>query len=138
VGTTGSPAWRATALHNLGYVTYRQGDERQAAALLAEALVLCMELGDRRGMAECVASLGCVAARTRPERAARLLGAAMGTLDAAGPHLSRINRADYDHALAIARHRLGDGAFETAWRQGRVLTLEQAAMQALGDDPVRR
>jgi len=42
-------------------------------------------------------------ARTRPERAARLLGAAMGTIDAAGPHLSRINRADYEHALAIAR-----------------------------------
>jgi len=138
LGPAGLAGWRAATLHNLGHATHRLGDARAARDLFAEALVLCRELGDRRGVAECVAGLACALAATQPERTGRLLGAAMASIDAAGPHLSRSSAGDYAHAQGIARRQLGDAAYDEAWRQGWALSLEQAAALALEDtDAVR-
>jgi len=42
------------------------------------------------------------------------------------------DRTDYyDHAVARVRAALGEQAFETAWTEGRALTLEQAIAYAL-------
>ncbi len=138
LGPAGPAGWRAATLHNLGHATHRLGDARAARDLFTEALVLCRELGDVRGMAECVAGLACALAATQPERTGRLLGAAMASIEAAGPHLSRSSAGDYAHAQGIARRQLGDAAYDGAWRQGWALSLEQAVALALEDtDAVR-
>jgi len=135
LGAAGPPGWRITYLHNLGHVLHRQGDDRQARALFAEALVLCRALGDRRGVAESVAGLACLLAETQPEHTARLLGAAAAVIEAMGAQVSRPNQAEYDQGLAFARSRVGDAACDAAWRHGRTITLEQAVTAALTDGP---
>src|SRR5439155_26698516 len=75
-------------------------------------------LGDRKGVAECVAGLAGVVVESEPGRAARLLGAASGAVEARGTALSTSNRPGYDRTLATARARLGDEAFGAAWAAG--------------------
>lgn len=133
IGEEGPQGWRALYLHNLGHATSHLGDKQQARALFAEALVRYQDVGDRRGVLECVASLAGLLADTDPERTARLVGAATALADAMGTRPSQLNRTDYDNTLATAHHRLGDEAFEVAWRHGRSLTLELAVADALED-----
>lgn len=131
IGQEGPQGWRALYLHNLGHAKGHLGDERQARALFAEALSRYRDIGDRRGVLECVAGLASLIADRDPERTARLLGAATAVADAMGTRLSQLNRTDYDNSLATARRRLGDEAFEAAWRQGRSLSQELAITYAL-------
>lgn len=135
LGGAGPPGWRADYLHNLGHVTHRQGDHRQARGLFAAALVLCRELGDRRGMAQSVAGLACLVAETQPQRTARLFGSVTATVEALESHLNRSNQADYDHSLTTARGQLGEEAFGAAWTQGQALPLERAVAEALEEYP---
>jgi hypothetical protein len=111
------------------------GDKQRASQLLVEALVRFQELGDCRGVAECVAGLACLAGETEPERMARLFGAASASIEALGPQLNPPDQADYDCSLALARRQLGNETFDAAWTEGRTLTLEQAVMEALEDSP---
>ncbi len=131
IGEGGPPGWRADALHTLGYVTHRQGDDREARKHFAKALVLRRERDDQRGMAESVAALACLIAGGQPHRAARLLGSTAAAAEAMGYTLIQSNRDDRDLALTTARSRLGDDVFDSAWRQGRSLTLERAVVEAL-------
>jgi predicted ATPase/DNA-binding XRE family transcriptional regulator len=122
---------RAVYRHNLGHATHRLGDRDQARTLFAEALSRFRELGDRRGMAECVAGLAGLVAESEPERTARVFAATSTIAADMGSRLNPSNQADYDYALAIARARLGDRAFDAAWAEGRSMTLEQAIAEAV-------
>jgi tetratricopeptide (TPR) repeat protein len=126
---------KAVYRHNLGHAMHGLGDRAAARDLFAEALALFQELGDRRGMAECVAGLAGLIAESEPERTARLFGAASAIVDAMGSRLNKANWGDYDYTLAIARARLGNDVFDAAWRQGRSLTLEQAIAEAMRIGP---
>jgi hypothetical protein len=117
--------------HNLAHAVHRLGDRDQAHGLFTEALALFRELGDRRGMAECVAGLAGLVAASEPERTVRLFGATSAIADTMGSRLAPSNQGDYDYALAIARARLGDQAFDAAWGQGQLMTLEQAVAEAV-------
>ena len=134
-GAAGPPGWRTETLRALGHATHLLGDDRAARAHFTEALRLCRDLGDRRGVAECVGGLACLAAGTQPGRAVRLLGAATAAVAASGPYLSRSDQDDFDRSLAASRSRLGDGAYEAAWRRGQAMSLEQAVADALEEAP---
>jgi tetratricopeptide (TPR) repeat protein len=131
VGEEGPQGWRALYLHNLGHATSHLTDEQQARALFAEALARYQDVGDRRGVLECVAGLAGLVADRDPERTARLVGGATAIADAMGTRLSQLNRTGYVNSLATAHRRLGDAAFEAAWEQGRSLTLELAIAEAM-------
>jgi predicted ATPase/DNA-binding XRE family transcriptional regulator len=122
---------QAVYRHNLAHATHRLGNHTQARDLFAQALSLFRELGDQRGLAECVAGLAGLVAESEPERTARLFGATSAIIGAMGSRLNPSNQADYHYALAIARARLGDDAFDAAWVAGRSLTLEQALAEAV-------
>ena len=126
--------WRiGAALHNVGQVVQHHGDTRRAAALFGESLTLMRQLGDTRAVAHCLAALAGTAARGGDdERAARLFAAADALLDGIGARLDPADRAERDRQVAATRARLGDAAFEAALAQGRALSLEQAAAEALG------
>jgi predicted ATPase/class 3 adenylate cyclase len=61
ISSHASPAARASALHVLGMLSYRQGDHQTARPLLEECLALQRELGDRTGVANLLNNLGVVA-----------------------------------------------------------------------------
>lgn len=100
-----------TTLHNLGYLALHRGNHRKALALFRDSLMQAKDAGDRRAL-NCLAGLAGVAARTAPERAARLFGAAATLMAAAGVSLEPVNRADHDRSLAAVKAHLGERAFE--------------------------
>jgi hypothetical protein len=100
--------------------------------LLAEALVLLQEVGDKWGIADGLERLARVAvAQGQAERAAWLCGAAARLRTAIGAPLPPAERTLYESALADARTALGNESFAAAWAHGQALSLEQviAAMQ---------
>jgi hypothetical protein len=127
-------------LRTLGHVAHHEGDDRQAAALFAESLMLNQQLGERRGIAACLAALGAVAGtQGRRERAARLYGATQALLDAIGaaqllPH----DQATYERNLATVHTQLGDETFAVAWAAGRAMPLEEVIAEALDERVVYR
>lgn len=124
----------ARLLHNLGYVTLRLGDCEQARANFKESLRMFQEMGNKRGMAECVAGLaGLAAAQDRPhlKRAARLLAAAEAQLRAAGASWWPADQVEYERTLALIQAALDPETFTAAWTQGQAMSLAEAISEAL-------
>lgn len=123
-------------LHNLGYMALQAGNTRRALRLFRESLILFRDLGDQRGIAECLAGLaGALAAMRLPDRAARLFGAGEALMEAAGASMWRANLADYERNRGVARGQMDDAAFAAAWETGRALTAEQAIAEAVKPEP---
>jgi predicted ATPase/DNA-binding CsgD family transcriptional regulator len=123
---------RPSLLHNLGYVALHERDYARSRELFGESLGLFQRFGERRGVAECLVGFASIAAAAgRPDRAARLFGAAEAAFEALGTQLSASNRADYARHRAIARASMRPAAFTAAWTSGQQLRLEQAVDEAL-------
>jgi tetratricopeptide (TPR) repeat protein len=123
----------ADSLCNLGNVACEQGDYQTARTTFEEALAIRHARGDQRGTASSLEGLAAVvAALGRSLKAARIWGAAERLRTEVGAPLSPNDRTDYERRVAEARAVLGDdAAFDRAWREGCVLTLEQAMELAL-------
>jgi hypothetical protein len=61
----------------------------------------------------------------------RLVAAANALRNAIGAAAWPLEHARSERNLAVARHRLGPRPFERAWREGSVMTVEQATAYAL-------
>jgi len=127
-----SKALLPTALYNLGCVLIHFGELDRSQALFRESISI--EL-DRRIHIDChIMGFSFLAnARGQPLRATRLLAASQMLREALGIHVDVGDRPDYEHALADLRAQLGDAAFEAAWAEGQVLSLEQAVALALNE-----
>ena len=129
----------AGSLSNLGYLALNQGDYPAAGALLEESLAIRRELGDRFGIPYSLEGLAAVVAARRDSlRGARIWGATERLRAEIGTPLPPNERSDYDRRVAAARIASGDDvAFDSAWQEGRCLTLDQAIDVALtGSHPV--
>ena len=124
----------ATSLSNLGDVACAQSDYDSARAFHQESLEIQRAQGDRARIAPALEGLAEVAvAFSMPGRAARLLGVAERLREDIGAPRSPVERPQYDRAVSAARAGLGDDAtFDTAWREGRAMPLEEAIEYALG------
>src|SRR5262249_38114373 len=102
-----------------------------AAARLLESLALFRQLGDQRGMAECLAGMAGVAGATgQPERAARLFWAAAALLTTIGAVLLGAHLADHGTnagAVRAGRDRATGGG---AWAHGAAVSLAEAIAEA--------
>lgn len=132
----GSREIASVALPTLAAIARTGGDREKAAYLLAEGLTLSAEVGDRTNVAYYLEGLAELAASGDAlERAARLGGAAEATREGieviAYPHAS--DRTSFEWQPA-ARAKLGERAWEDAWRQGRAMTTEQAVGYALEEE----
>jgi non-specific serine/threonine protein kinase len=123
------------ALAALGRIAATQGDAARAAAMHRQALGARRQLDDRRGVAFSVAELGlALAAGSEAADGVTLLGAA----DALYARLSvaAVLLPDWqdarERAFAAARVHLGQTAFESAYRRGASLSLDEAVEAALG------
>jgi non-specific serine/threonine protein kinase len=118
----------------MGFVALHRGGVERAGGMFEDALRSLQNLGDRAGMLYCLTGAASVnALRGAPDRAARLWGAAEALGEtAAVPLLPAIaSRYDYEGHVAAARSRLGEGAFEAAWSEGRAMAPEEAVDYAL-------
>jgi predicted ATPase len=119
-------------LDELGLLARLEGDLEAAEACHRESLTLRRPLGGTPNTAACLEALATLASEQgRPERAARLLGAAAALRDVAGTPIPLRDRADYERDLAAVRAALGDEAMALAWEAGKALDREQAIALAL-------
>jgi non-specific serine/threonine protein kinase len=116
-----------SVVHNLGYIALAAGDHARAFASFGEALAQFRRTGDRRGAAECVIGFGCVlSARGDAFLAIQCFAAGSSALERLESQLWPSNRADYERWLAVARARVVEGVFESAWTAGSAWTIEEA------------
>lgn len=121
----------------LGLAELGWGDPERAAVLFEELLRLASKLRDKVDLAYCFLGLAAAAGlRGQPERAARLWGAAEVLREEIGLPLSPLGRAHYDYEryLGIARSRLDEEAWTSAWAEGEAMTREEAIEYALGSE----
>jgi len=120
------------ALKGMGRVALAEGDHAAARRLFEESLTLDREIDDGYMTIASLAWLGGVAVRAgQLDRGAKLLGAAGGLLQSMGVTLFREDRLPYERALSAARSQLEPEKFETAWGEGRSMSLEDATEYAL-------
>lgn len=126
----------AMALGNLADLACKQGDLARAAGLHRESLCVCERLENRQaiagsleGIARVMAALGLVL------QAARLYGAAEALREAAGAPLLDSERLAYDHAVSAARAGVEETAWQSAWVEGREMSVPQAIAAAVAGCP---
>jgi ATP/maltotriose-dependent transcriptional regulator MalT len=129
-------------MFGMGLVARSQGDYERAQTCDMASLALKweMRLGAHLFNLDdlLLAELGGLAnVRGKPERAARLLGAAealLGSIDNLLPPF----RADFERDVAAVRAHLGETAIAAAWAEGQAMTREQAITYALQAEPSER
>ncbi|WP_214322849.1 ATP-binding protein [Nonomuraea sediminis] len=126
---------RSWVLLYFSWVMWREGDHRRAGLMAAECLRINRALDDRVDTGHCLEILAWVAAADEPEHAARLLGAAHATMAAIGAPLYPFFQPDHDRCTAATREALGDRRFTTLFEAGAALTIEQAAAEAMHENP---
>jgi DNA-binding CsgD family transcriptional regulator/tetratricopeptide (TPR) repeat protein len=119
-------------LHNLAHVRLSQGDGVQAVKLFSQASNEFRELGDEKGVTDCVMGLAGVAIQMgQPEKGTRLFGACEKIKQENGTTWWPANRIAYKRYLSRLHDQLDDARFNAAWKEGRAMTLEQAIEYAL-------
>lgn len=116
----------AWAQEGLGHSALAQGELATARAWLIASLAQFRGLGDRAGVAWCLAGLGSAAGLSgQGVQAARLWGAAESLRTALGARRAPGTLALYEQAVATVRAALDERVFAAAWDDGRVQPLEQ-------------
>ena len=124
----------AEALLELGRVARMQGEDARALALCRESLVLSRKLDNKAYIAFSLTALaGIIQATGDPARAARLFGAAEMLLESSSAVLDPRGRLEYDHDLVAARLQLGETVFAQEWQEGRMMKIDHAVMEAIGN-----
>jgi predicted ATPase len=134
-----NPNWLAHSYEFRALVAYLRGDHQRARDLLASALPLYLQIGNRVCGAHCLETTAALAAATGQQHgAAQLLGAAermRELLDTAAPPYERIVR---ERGVADVQAALDDDTAATARKHGRELGFEDAMALArtLAGQPV--
>lgn len=122
----------ANALHNLGHVTLRRGEDTRALGLFQTCLRVDIQGEETVRSGPTVAGIaGVWQARGQPQRAARLLGAAAMMAETGGFALEAADRADTERILAAVRSQVSAEEFVAAWGEGHAMSLEEAVAYAL-------
>jgi DNA-binding CsgD family transcriptional regulator len=122
-------AWRAAmALGNLGEVARARGDFPRALALNTDALLTNVHRqGSKEHIYGGLIQLGGLALQLgEPNLSARLYGSAEVLHETYGVSLNPTDQAQYERDLAAFQARLEAASFQTAWKDGRTLSPEQA------------
>ncbi|HVB71920.1 MAG TPA: tetratricopeptide repeat protein [Ktedonobacteraceae bacterium] len=122
----------AASLTNLGAIARNQGNYRQALGYYKESLSLFYEMGEKLGIALCFEGLAEVEyAQHHLEYSVRLLTLAEMLRQSIGTDVLQFELPAHESLDKSLRSALGHDAFETLWRTGRMLSLDQAITDAL-------
>src|SRR5262249_2904979 len=113
-----------------------QGNYEEVRALFLESLAISRRLSDKLLIVTCLEGLARVAGRAgQAERALRLFAAAAAVREAIGfPRRAVHPGLDPDRHIAALREVLDPSMFDTAWEEGRAMTLEEAIAYAMEED----
>lgn len=126
-----NPSFEAAALRELSSLARLDGDLDVADDLAHRALALCASAGLPPDVfAGLVHVAGMAAAEESWEEAARLFGAAEAIRHRLGIALLPSDQTVADADLDLVRRSLGDESFDTAWTEGRALSVEDAVAYA--------
>jgi predicted ATPase len=124
---TGDNGDKARFVHNLGYIAQHEEEFELAEAQFRKSLTMFRQLGNRRGMAECMAGMAGLNARQgQVEWGAVMLSAAESLLKTAGGAWWPADRVEVERNQEMIRSALGDAEWDEAQKKGRAMTLEQA------------
>jgi predicted ATPase len=113
--------------HNLGYIAQHEGDYGRAESQFRKSLKMFRQLGNRRGMAECMAGLaGLKAQQGQVEWGAVMLSAADSVLKVTGGAWWPADRVEVEANQEFIRSAVGEAELDAAQKKGRAMTLEQA------------
>jgi predicted ATPase len=122
----------ADALNFLGQLACVAGDYPSARTFLREALEIKKEGNEKAGIALSLQYFGQLElAEGKANKAVTLWAVAAGIREVINMALSPRTKERHERYTTRARNKLGEAAFQAAWRQGSLLTLEQAVVAAL-------
>lgn len=122
----------ARLVHTLGYIALHDGEVDKADALFHESLAAFRRLGNKRGMAECLAGLAAVAeARNQHGHAALLLSAAETQMEASNATWWPADRVELERLRTAMMRELEAAELETYIAKGQALTFEEALALAV-------
>ena len=118
---------KARFVHNLGYIAQHEEEFELAESQFRKSLKMFRQLGNRRGMAECLAGLAGLKARQGyVEWGATLLSAAESLLKSTGGDWWPADRVEVERNREMLRSALTADGFEKAQRVGEGMSLDQA------------
>ena len=119
---------QARLVHTMAYIEQHTGNLDRAEDLFRESLSQFVTLGNKRGIAECLAGLAGVAARRgAADWAAPLLAAGGEILTGSGAAWWPADRVEYERNLALIEAAIGNAdRFNELLQQGRSFSLEDA------------
>jgi len=118
---------KARFVHNLGYIAQHEEEFELAEEQFRKSLKMFRQLGNRRGMAECIAGLaGLKARRGDAEWGAVMLSAAEVVLKVTGGAWWPADRVEVEANQEIIRISLSEAELTAAQEKGKAMTLEQA------------
>ncbi len=124
---------QARLVHTFGYIAMHKGDYQKAEALFRESLGDFRELGNHRGIAECLAGLAVLAAEQgRHAWAVPLLSGAERQLRAFGGAWWPADRVEIERTQELMKSKLGD-EYEILWQQGQNMALDQVIHYSAAD-----
>jgi predicted ATPase len=127
LATTGDNGDMARFVHSLGYIAQHEGDFESAESKFREGLMMFRRLGNRRGIAECLAGLAGIKARQGYANwGAVVLGAAERLLHSTGGAWWPADRVEVERNLELLQSSLDEIGFISAWNKGRDMTIDQA------------
>ena len=111
----------------LAEVALREGRVTEAHQILVDTIKNFHANGNRNGLASALDKMASLYVVTgKPNLAVRLIGWSDATRAAIGDPRPRLEQTDLDRDIAAIKARIGDDAYETAYRAGQGLTLEEA------------
>lgn len=128
----GDEAMAVNSLVNLGIAAVYANRPDEGSRRYAEALQIGSRLDDLKNVANCLEGLAWTATQGgNAERALRLAGAAAALRQAIGAPHSPWGEQQLQRWLPQARAALSAGVAETVWREGQLLSRQQAVALAL-------
>jgi hypothetical protein len=111
-----------------------EGHHEKASTMYRETILIWKRLGHRAAVAnqfECLAFIA--KAHEQPERAIQLLGAAEALRELINIHMTDMERVEYEREVADLKANMDGKVFDSLWREGRFMTMEQALELALSE-----
>jgi tetratricopeptide (TPR) repeat protein len=131
---TGEIYRQSMNMANLAFVAYDEGEYERGKELAMSILKQRMEIGwIEWALIGLMVLAGPLGKLGEPEKAARLLGVQSAISDEMGIYYQPGDQPEVDKYIADVYTQLDEAAFETAWAEGQVMTLEQAVAYALGE-----
>lgn len=118
------------SLAGLSFEYLREGQIDEARLQLDESLTLAREIASTTSTALALVGFAGLAARGQPVRAARLIGAADGSLAAIDARWWPTEQFTYEFIVAHIHALLDDAAWNASYAEGRAMTLDQAIAYA--------